>query len=148
MQNFITNNGQQYSNQKSLINALYDYCIVHRNPKSFYLSRTFGVAETVSGKFYEVSLTFDKSEILTSVKFKEVKQLAENFVKTPEQPYRLYATNYVDCDGVAFENNQQVLAHLKKHEGEKFTLSINGGERVWAWYADGLLWYGNKSYEK
>ena len=85
---------------------------------------------------------------MTSVKFKEVKQLAENFVKTPEQPYRLYATNYVDCDGVAFENNQQVLAHLKKHEGEKFTLSINGGERVWAWYADGLLWYGNKSYEK
>lgn len=146
MHDYITENGNRERTQKGLINYLYDYCFEHRNPKAFYLSRTFHVVDAIGGKSYYVSLTFDRDEILTNVKFTPIN--VNNDRPTLHHPYRLFSTNFVDCEGLYFDTNTQVFEYLKAHEGKKFTLQINGGERVWTWYEDGLLWYGNKSYEK
>lgn len=145
MHAYITENGHRCATQKELINFLYDYCFAHRNPQAFYLSRTFYVVDTIGGKSYDVSLTFNRDEILTNFKFKPI--TVNNNRPTLHHPYRLFATNFVDCFGQSFDTNKQVVDYLKAHEGERYTLSVNNGERVWTWFEDGLLWYDGKSQE-
>lgn len=132
-----------FQTQRELVKHLLDLCYDDRRPNAFYLSRTFDVIDSL-GNAIEVAFYFDRDEWLKSVKWSETK--AATASAPPKMPYTLYATNYVDCYGEKFATNEDVMEYLKQHEGEKFTLQKDGGDRLWVQYQDGILIYDGKTY--
>lgn len=133
-----------YQTQREAVKALLDECYDNRRPNCFNISREFDVVSD-DGRAFTVIFKFDNNEILYKVLW------VDETPKTPYQcapnsnKYKLYATNFVDTEGESFETNKEVFAFLKKHQGQKFALSVDGGERILTYYEDGLLWYGGKS---
>lgn len=135
---------KHFDKQRDLIKFLIDECYDRRRLNCFNISRNFDVVSD-DGRAFTVALKFDNNEILYKMLWiEETPKIGNRLAPSPSK-YILYATNFVDNDGERFATNTEVVKYLKDHAGIKYTLSVDGGERVWTWYADGLLWYGNKS---
>lgn len=134
-----------FDRQRDMVKALLDVCYDQRRPNAFYLSRSFDIIDS-DGNGYTLSYRFDRDEILQAVKFELTSTAQQTAAKTTPKPYTLYATNYVDCCGEKIATNEDVMEYLKQHEGEKFTLQKDGGDRLWVQYQDGILIYDGKKY--
>lgn len=134
---------KHFDKQRDLVKFLIDECYVRRRPNCFNISRDFDVVSD-DGRAFTVALKFDNNEILYKMLWIEESSKTENRIAAAPHKYILYATNFVDSDGERFATNTEVVAFLKRHAGTKYTLSVDGGERIWTWYADGLLHYGDK----
>ena len=134
---------KHFDKQRDLVKFLIDECYDRRRPNCFNISRDFDVVSD-DGRAFTVALKFDNNEILYKMLWIEESSNTENRIAAAPNKYILYATNFVDSDGERFATNTEVVAFLEKHAGTKYTLSVDGGERIWTWYADGLLYYGDK----
>lgn len=134
---------KHFDKQRDLVKFLIDECYDRRRPNYFNISRDFDVVSD-DGRAFTVALKFDNNEILYKMLWIEESPKKENRIAAAPHKYILYATNFVDSSGERLATNTEVVAFLKKHAGTKYTLSVDGGERIWTWYADGLLYYGDK----
>lgn len=136
-----------YKSKRELLLALIQLAYLEK--KEQCKSRSFYYEEIETKKFYECKFQFENNEIVSFAENESETAFGEvDYTPSKPKKYRLRSYEHYDNFGTGYDSREQVIAELKQHEGDRYTLEVdNNGNRIFVKYENGYLICEEKKYK-